>query len=122
MTTSSSTSSLHEPLARKLHARQAELQAHLDAAFDVDAERAGVTDFKDLAAEEATVAVDDVGRALAARELDEVNAALQRLADGSYGECLDCGERIDQRRLAALPATPLCTPCQVRRESAAAAA
>ncbi len=43
-------------------------------------------------------------------------AALRRVDEGSYGLCLDCGEPIDERRLAALPATPFCTACQAIHE------
>ena len=40
--------------------------------------------------------------------LDEVDAALVRLADGSYGVCSTCGERITDERLAQLPTTGTC--------------
>jgi DnaK suppressor protein len=48
----------------------------------------------------------------ALEELEQVVAARKRLAEQSYGECLDCGEPIDLRRLMAMPATPYCTGCQ----------
>lgn len=41
-------------------------------------------------------------------ELDDVDRALQRLADGSYGTCTACGKPISAERLEALPATPFC--------------
>jgi RNA polymerase-binding transcription factor DksA len=40
--------------------------------------------------------------------LDEVDAALIRLADGSYGACRICGERIADDRLAGLPTAGTC--------------
>lgn len=40
--------------------------------------------------------------------LDEVDAALGRLADGSYGLCVTCGERIEDERLAAASTTGTC--------------
>ena len=40
--------------------------------------------------------------------LDEVDAALDRLADGSYGVCVTCGERIADERLAESPTTRTC--------------
>ena len=40
--------------------------------------------------------------------LDEVDAALVRLADGSYGVCDICGDRIADARLDELPATGTC--------------
>lgn len=50
--------------------------------------------------------------ALARPELvDEVEAALRRLARGSYGRCELCGVRIDEVRLVALPITAFCRGC-----------
>ena len=40
--------------------------------------------------------------------LDEVDAALGRLVDGSYGTCIICGEQIDDERLAESPTTGTC--------------
>ena len=40
-----------------------------------------------------------------------IAAALQRLDEGSYGECLDCGEEIADARLAQDPTVPLCISC-----------
>jgi len=48
--------------------------------------------------------------------LDEVDAALARLADGSYGVCIDCGESIPEKRLTALPASARCIECQRKQE------
>jgi RNA polymerase-binding protein DksA len=40
--------------------------------------------------------------------LDEIDAALRRIADGTYGKCAACGKPIALPRLHALPATRLC--------------
>jgi DnaK suppressor protein len=40
-----------------------------------------------------------------------IAAALARLEEGSYGECLDCGEEISEKRLDLDPTTPLCISC-----------
>jgi len=79
-------------------------------------EPGSVTDTKDLADIQSQGAVDDAQAAHAAQELDDVLAALGRLADGTYGACLACGEPIDLRRLEALPAARYCTACQRLRE------
>lgn len=42
------------------------------------------------------------------RELGDVDVALRRLDDGSYGTCEVCGEAISEARLEAAPATRLC--------------
>ena len=41
-------------------------------------------------------------------ELDEVERALAKLDDGSYGKCETCGELISEARLEAMPATRYC--------------
>jgi RNA polymerase-binding transcription factor DksA len=45
------------------------------------------------------------------QEIEEIRAALTRIADGAYGECATCGESIAEGRLEALPFTPLCIDC-----------
>ena len=50
-------------------------------------------------------------------ELREIERALRRLDDGSYGECTECGEPIPERRLAALPYTSLCIDCATTKQS-----
>lgn len=50
------------------------------------------------------------------RELCEIEAALERLADGTYGHCVDCGEPIDPARLRAWPTAVRCLECQDRIE------
>jgi DnaK suppressor protein len=101
--------------------REAELRAILRASGDsdgqvLDAEPREVTDFKDVAEEESLAVVDDAKAGRAVQELEQVLAARHRLLDGNYGDCLNCGEAIDLRRLTALPATPFCTACQAAHE------
>lgn len=50
-------------------------------------------------------------RALASQlrdQLDDVEAAISRLAEGSYGRCVICDEHIADDRLEAMPATRYC--------------
>jgi RNA polymerase-binding transcription factor DksA len=44
--------------------------------------------------------------------LREIINAQDRLLDGAYGRCTDCGAEIGTRRLAADPGTSLCISCQ----------
>ncbi|MCC6534244.1 MAG: TraR/DksA family transcriptional regulator [Burkholderiales bacterium] len=46
------------------------------------------------------------------RELRELDAALQRMADGSYGSCADCADDIPVERLRAYPGAARCIACQ----------
>lgn len=50
------------------------------------------------------------------RELREVEAALARMADGTYGECADCGQDIGFARLQAYPTAARCIRCQTLQE------
>ena len=43
--------------------------------------------------------------------LDQINAALQRIDDGSFGRCTKCSGAIPEERLNALPYTPVCARC-----------
>lgn len=114
-----SPSPLVQELAERLRQRREELQDLLRAANGesmADDGPAEVVDFKDVAAEDARALIDEVAHAHAAGELEQIAAALRRVEAGTYGQCEDCGESIDERRLRALPATPFCTACQAIHE------
>jgi len=44
-------------------------------------------------------------------EVHQIEAALQRIADGSYGYCIQCDEVISEKRLRFNPAAPTCIDC-----------
>jgi DnaK suppressor protein len=46
-----------------------------------------------------------------ANEIASVRRALERIADGSYGVCTNCGEDIAEGRLEARPEAALCIDC-----------
>jgi DnaK suppressor protein len=50
-------------------------------------------------------------------QLTLVRSALDRLAEGTFGECLNCGNTIGVKRLEALPWTPYCIDCQEKIEN-----
>jgi RNA polymerase-binding transcription factor DksA len=50
-------------------------------------------------------------------EIRDIDAALIRIASGSYGECTDCSTAIDEKRMRAWPTAKRCQPCQTRYES-----
>jgi RNA polymerase-binding transcription factor DksA len=49
-------------------------------------------------------------------ELNDVERALKRLDEGSYGTCQACGQHIDDERLVAMPATRFCLTHQTDAE------
>jgi DnaK suppressor protein len=46
----------------------------------------------------------------------KIQAALRRIAYGSFGRCDRCGQDIPPHRLESLPATTLCFDCQEEEE------
>jgi DnaK suppressor protein len=60
-------------------------------------------------------ALDDRGK----REIDEIDAALRRIAEDRYGTCAGCAEPIALARLRALPATRWCIRCACVAERSA---
>jgi DnaK suppressor protein len=50
------------------------------------------------------------------RELQDIEAALARIAEGGYGVCADCGGEIARARLKAYPMANRCLACQEEYE------
>src|SRR3954469_20631430 len=55
-----------------------------------------------------------------AETLTKINEALNRLDEGTYGYCSDCGGEISEKRLRALPFAVRCKECEESREVATA--
>ncbi len=49
--------------------------------------------------------------------LQMVETALQRIREGSFGECVSCGNEINAKRLEAVPWTRYCIACQEKKEN-----
>ncbi|PLX41691.1 MAG: RNA polymerase-binding protein DksA [Deltaproteobacteria bacterium] len=47
----------------------------------------------------------------------KIREALERIEDGTFGECENCGENIGVKRLRARPVTTLCIDCKTEMES-----
>ena len=109
---------LQERLANRRQALRAEIQRELANSDDPR-----VTGFMNqLVATEDWVLADilsDLDIATVTRdvgELAEVDVALARIAEGSYGTCSDCGEPIGWPRLNAQPTAERCIVCQQKLE------
>ena len=48
--------------------------------------------------------------------LNMVETALQRIREGTFGECVNCGSEINAKRLEAVPWTRYCIACQEKKE------
>lgn len=79
-------------------------------------EKAEIGDLYDLATSERdrelSLLLGDRDRA----KLKEIDDALKRIDEGTYGICEECGEKIAAGRLKAMPFTRLCVNCQANLE------
>jgi DnaK suppressor protein len=48
--------------------------------------------------------------------LQMVEGALERIREGSFGQCISCGQEINPKRLEAVPWTRYCIECQEKME------
>ena len=77
----------------------------------------------DLAEEAGTSLEDEIGLTTASQRTElvkQIDRALERLKEGSYGICEDCGCEINIGRLKALPFAVRCTQCQEQWEASSA--
>ncbi|MGE5115111.1 MAG: TraR/DksA family transcriptional regulator [Betaproteobacteria bacterium] len=116
------TSKQSEELRKRVEKRRAELIAELreDAARARDepySEHAGIA--PDTGDESVATLIADLDQADLTRDLDELramDAAWQRIKDGTYGVCVDCGGEVGYERLKANPAASRDIHCQERHE------
>lgn len=78
------------------------------------ANQSKITD--DDAVADAAAAMDVAMVIRESQELQNIEAALARIDDGSYGICADCGNEIARARLKAYPMATRCVPCQEKHE------
>ena len=60
--------------------------------------------------------LDDTLEENSGHVLAEIDAALKRIEEGTYGVCSNCAKPIPEERLEALPWATLCIDCQRERE------
>jgi len=103
---------------KRLEEKQQELTSFLSKARD-ESRAMGAEDSGDQG-EEATLAYNrdmlysqsDTGHSL----LKLVEEALERIEDGEFGICEECGRSIGMKRIDAVPWTPYCRDCQEEAE------
>ena len=105
----------------ELTERQNRLHARLVAIRgDIQRKKGPVeADFEEQATQRENDEVLDELEVATRRELEQVNAAIERMDSGVYGICLQCEESINERRLAAMPSAVLCVRCASERERTA---
>ncbi|PVE42201.1 conjugal transfer protein TraR [Limnohabitans planktonicus II-D5] len=91
-------------------------------------ERGGLVSRADMAAEHDVRSFDNQAQAISERddefamnehetaELGDIEAALERIQAGTYGQCIDCGVSIPPARLNAYPTAKRCIDCQTVAE------
>lgn len=87
---------------------EADITRWRDAGFDDDPADTGSANMERERAQSLS--------AHARRILEEIDAALRRMDDESYGTCERCGKQIEVDRLEALPYATLCMECKKQEE------
>ena len=100
----------HEEIANALKARLSELQTHhakvgreLHKTLPADSEDRAI----ELENQEALEVIDQTE----ITEIHQIEAALKRISESTYGTCAKCGGPINSRRLKALPMATTCMSC-----------
>lgn len=109
----------NEELPVEFRVRLLEKKKELDARLErinANVRRPLDTDSKERAKElEDQEVVDALGNE-AREELRKINDALKRMAAGTFGRCLTCGQQIDKDRLLAYSYAEECIDCATRDE------
>ncbi|WP_306154199.1 TraR/DksA C4-type zinc finger protein [Roseovarius sp. MMSF_3281] len=99
-----------EKYRQKLMTRLAELDSRLHQ-IEADLDEPHSKDWEESAVErEGEEVLEKLGQT-GQEEIARIRAALRRIREGSYGNCVRCGEAIALERLDTLPDTPLCRDC-----------
>ena len=100
----------NEDIAQALKARLSELKGRL-AEIDSELREPLSADSQeratDLENQDALAGIENSE----IREIQQIEKALKRIAEGTYGVCTQCGADIDPKRLKALPDATRCISC-----------
>lgn len=112
-----------DDVRRRLRDRSEELRADIERElrkYDEETLTMLADRVADPGEQSVSTLLEDVNIAEVTRDLDEIrdiDLALQRLAEGNYGTCMDCGGEIEPRRLEARPEATRCIECQRKFEN-----
>lgn len=106
-------------IARELEERRRELSASLETLTATPLDPMAAVSFGKRVGDGTTQAVERINQTSTARSLAatlaDVERALAKLAEGTYGICDKCGAVIPAERLEAIPWTALCVDCSRSR-------
>lgn len=110
-------------IAQSLQERGDELREELRRLTERPPGAAPAVGFGKRVGDGTTEAVERINTTAAARSIAtaiaEVDRALEKLAEGTYGTCDDCGHAIGAERLEAVAWAALCVDCAAKRSRAA---
>jgi DnaK suppressor protein len=110
----------------KLHIIRARLRGDVTAMAEVALRKSGIegSDSNAMPIHMAELGSDNFEQefTLGLMEADEgmlgsIDAALERIQDGTYGKCIQCEGTISKARLNAIPYTPVCIKCAEQQEN-----
>ena len=101
--------SAREELLKKLNSEGDDFRSEAQAS-------SGRGDSSDLASDEGAYRKMEALNAMDAKKLRAIENALKRISDGKYGYCLQCGKKIPEGRLRAIPEAVLCVDCKSQNE------
>ena len=84
--------------------------------YDLNTSTDDLPDEADLAASEINQSLTFELRNRERVMIAKIDTALQKIQDGTFGECESCEEAIEKRRLEARPFSTLCVSCQEQHE------
>ena len=112
---------LQETLDQRERSLRAKIAERRDALEDASRPADPAGDVADKAFERSRAEVEHDLIEMSLQELAEIAALRERLANGTYGECIDCGEPIAAARLAVNPTARRCAACQALHEKTSSA-
>jgi RNA polymerase-binding protein DksA len=88
---------------------EADVKNWRESGFDDDPADAGSASFERETAQSLSMHARNL--------LAQIDEALRRMDEGSFGDCIGCGLRIELERLEAIPYTTQCMDCRRREET-----
>ena len=111
----------YQILSRMLTDRQAEIRNKLRSLREaVPSESSDVKDTEEQSMEDFVRGMDFALMEMESATLRRIDEAIVRLGGGTYGLCAECGGKIAEARLEALPFALTCRDCQEQEEGEAA--